>query len=43
MTSDGEATSRGMTAEEGAVLGKLMKESALSVSTNRYRLDPKQS
>lgn len=43
MMAEGEATMKGATAEEGAVLGKFMKESVLNVSTNRYRLDPKQS
>jgi len=43
MMAEGEATAKGFTAEEGAVLGKFMKESVLSISTNRYRLDPKQS
>jgi hypothetical protein len=43
MMADGDATFKGMTPEEGAVLGKFMKESVLSISTNRYRLDPQQS
>jgi hypothetical protein len=30
-------------AEEMGVLGKFMKESVFSVSTNRYRVDPGQS
>jgi hypothetical protein len=43
MMAEGEATWKGMTAEEGATLGKFMKESVISTSTNRYRLDPRQS
>lgn len=43
MMAEGEATMRGATAEEMAVLGKFMKDSVINVSTNRYRLDPKQS
>ena len=43
MTAEGEATWKGMTAEESAVLGKFMKESVINVSTNRYRLAPGQS
>jgi hypothetical protein len=43
MMADGDATMKGATAEEMAVLGKFMKESVFSMSTNRYRLDPKQS
>ena len=43
MMEEGEATWKGVTAEEGAVLGKFMKESVISVSTNRYRLSPGQS
>jgi len=43
MMAEGEATWKGMTAEEGATLGKFMKESVINVSTNRYRLDPGQS
>jgi hypothetical protein len=43
MMAEGEATMKGATAEEMTVLGKFMKESVINVSTNRYRLDPKQS
>jgi hypothetical protein len=43
MMVDGEATMKGATAEEMTTLGKLMRESVLNVSTNRYRVDPKQS
>jgi hypothetical protein len=43
MMAEGEATWKGMTAEESATLGKFMKESVINVSTNRYRLDPGQS
>ncbi len=43
MMADGEATMKGATAEEMGVLDKLMKESVLNMSTNRYRVDPKQS
>jgi hypothetical protein len=43
MMAAGEAVGKGFTAEEGAALGKFMKESVVSISTNRYRLDPKQS
>ena len=41
--AEGDATMKGATAEEMGVLDKFMKESVLNVSTNRYRLDPKQS
>jgi hypothetical protein len=40
MTAEGEATWKGMTAEEGATLGKFMKESVISVTTQRYRVEP---
>jgi len=43
MMADGDATMKGATAEEMAALGSFMKDSVLNVSTNRYRLDPKQS
>ncbi len=43
MMAEGEATMKGATAEEMVVLGKFMKDSVLNLSTNRYRLDPKQS
>ena len=43
MMADGEATMRGATSEEMGVLGKFMKESLISVGTNRYRVDPGQS
>ena len=43
MMTEGEATWKGMTAEESATLGRFMKESVMSVGTNRYRLDPGQS
>lgn len=43
MMAEGEATMKGMTAEEMGVLGKFMKESVISSTTNRYRLDPGQS
>ena len=43
MMADGDATMKGATAEEMQVLGSFMKESVINVSTNRYRLDPKQS
>lgn len=43
MMAEGEATWKGVTAEEGAVLDKFMKDSVISVSTNRYRLSPRQS
>jgi hypothetical protein len=43
MMADGDATMKGATAEEMGVLGQFMKESVINVSTNRYRLDPKQS
>jgi len=41
--AESAATMKGATAEEMGVLDKFMKESVLSISTNRYRLDPKQS
>jgi hypothetical protein len=43
MMADGDATMKGATADEMKVLGAFMKESVINVSTNRYRLDPKQS
>jgi hypothetical protein len=43
MMAEGEATMKGATPDEMAVLGKFMKESVISVTTNRYRLDPVQS
>jgi hypothetical protein len=43
MAADGDATMKNASAEEMTVLGKFMKESVINVSTNRYRLDPKQS
>jgi hypothetical protein len=43
MMAEGEATMKGATAEEMTTLGKFMRESVITVSTNRYRLDPKQS
>lgn len=43
MMAEGEATWKGMTAEESAALGKFMKEGLLTTTTNRYRLDPVQS
>jgi hypothetical protein len=43
MMTEGEATMKGATPEEMGVLGKFMKDSVISVSTNRYRLDPGQS
>ncbi|HEX9188188.1 MAG TPA: hypothetical protein VGB87_14005 [Vicinamibacteria bacterium] len=43
MMAEGEATMKGATAEETGVLEKFMKESVISVSTQRYRLDPGQS
>ena len=43
MMAEGEATMKGATPEEMGVLGKFIKESVLNISTNRYRLDPKQS
>ena len=43
MMADGEATMKGATAEEMGVLEKFMKDSVLSITSNRYRLDPKQS
>ena len=43
MMAEGEATMKGATADEMGVLGKFMKESVISSSTNRYRLDPVQS
>lgn len=43
MMADGDATMKGATAEEMGVLEKFMKDSVLNISTNRYRLDPKQS
>jgi hypothetical protein len=43
MMQESEATWKGVTAEEGAVLGKFMKESVISVGSNRYRLSPGQS
>jgi hypothetical protein len=43
MMADGDATMKGATAEEMGVLDKFIKESVLNQSTNRYRLDPKQS
>jgi hypothetical protein len=43
MMAEGEATMKGATPEEMGVLGGFMKDSALNVTTNRYRLDPKQS
>lgn len=41
--AEGEATWKGMTPEEGASLGKFMKEGLINSVTNRYRLDPGQS
>jgi hypothetical protein len=43
MMAEGEATWKGMTAEESATLGRFMKESVITTTTNRYRLDPGQS
>jgi len=43
MLAEGDATMKGATAEEMGVLEKFMKESVISVSTQRYRLDPVQS
>lgn len=43
MMADGEATMKAATPEEMGVLEKFMKESVLSITSNRYRLDPKQS
>jgi hypothetical protein len=43
MTAEGEATWKGMTAEEAATLGKFMKESVISVTTQRYRVEPAMS
>jgi len=43
MLAEGDATMKGATAEEMGVLEKFMKESVLSITSNRYRLDPKQS
>lgn len=43
MMAEGDATMQGATAEEMGVLEKFMKESVISVSTQRYRLDPGQS
>jgi hypothetical protein len=43
MTAEGEAIMKGATPEEMGTLDKFMKESVLGVSTNRYRLDPRQS
>jgi len=43
MAEGDDATWKGVTAEEGALLGKVMKESVIDTSTNRYRLDPAQS
>jgi len=43
MMAEGEATMKGATPEEMDVLGKFMKDSVISVSTNRYRVDPGQS
>ncbi len=43
MMAEGEATWKGMTAEESATLGKFMKESVITTTTHRYRLDPGQS
>lgn len=43
MMAEGEATMKGATPEEIGVLEKFMKESVLSITSNRYRLDPKQS
>ena len=43
MLAEGENAMKGATSEEMSVLGQFMKESVLSVTTNRYRLDPRQS
>jgi hypothetical protein len=43
MMAEGEATWKGMTAEETAALGKFMKEGVINTVTQRYRLDPGQS
>jgi hypothetical protein len=43
MASEGEATWKNMTTEEGATLGKFMKEGVLSVVTQRFRVEPAMS
>lgn len=43
MMADGEATMKGASPEEMELLTKFMKEGVINVSSNRYRLDPKQS
>jgi hypothetical protein len=43
MMAEGEATWKGMTAEEAATLGRFMKESVISVTTQRYRVEPAMS
>ena len=43
MMAEGEATMKGATPEEMAVLGKFMKEGVLSTVTQRFRVDPSMS
>jgi hypothetical protein len=43
MAAEGEATWKGMTAEESATLGKFMKDSVISIVTQRFRVEPAMS
>jgi hypothetical protein len=43
MMNEGEATWKGMTAEESATLGKFMKEGVISVTSQHYRVEPTMS
>ena len=43
MLADNEAAMKGASSDETGVLGKFMKESVISITSNRYRLDPRQS
>lgn len=43
MMAEGEATWKGMTAEESAALGKFMREGVLKTVSQRFRVDPSMS
>jgi hypothetical protein len=43
MMAEGEATWKGMTAEESATLGQFMKEGLISTVTQRFRVEPAMS
>ena len=43
MTSEGEKTMKGFTADEGTVMQKFMLEGVLNMETQRFKLDPVQS